>query len=73
MYLKTGQRLDEARSLAETAARLEPSAANFRLLGEACDKNGDRQAALSAMERAIALEPANPQYRRIYEVLKQGK
>jgi tetratricopeptide (TPR) repeat protein len=71
--LKMGQRLDEARSLAETAARLEPSTANFRLLSEACDKNGDRQAALSAMERAIALEPGNQQYRRIYEVLKQGK
>jgi tetratricopeptide (TPR) repeat protein len=73
VYLKTGRKLHEARSLAETAARLEPSAANFRLLGEACDKNGDRQGALSAIERAIALEPNNEQYRQIYGILKQGK
>ena len=71
LYLKTGRKLDEARSLAETAVRLEPAAANFRLLGEACGKNGDRRGALSAMERAVALEPNNDQYRRIYEVLKQ--
>jgi tetratricopeptide (TPR) repeat protein len=73
VYLQTGRKLDEARSLAQTAVRLEPSAANFRLLGEAYDKNGDREGALSAMERAIALEPGNDQYRRIYGWLKQRK
>jgi tetratricopeptide (TPR) repeat protein len=73
LYLKTNQKLEEARTLAESAVRLEPSAANFRLLCEACDKNGDRQGALSAMERAVALEPKNEQYRRIYELLKSRK
>jgi tetratricopeptide (TPR) repeat protein len=72
LYLKIGQRPREAKSLAETAVQLEPSAASFRILGEACDKNGDRQGALSAMERAIALEPNNDQYRQIYAVLKKG-
>jgi len=73
VYLKTGRKLPEARSLAETAVRLQPTAANYRLLAEACDKNGDGQGALSAMERAIALEPNNDQYRRIYERWKQRK
>jgi tetratricopeptide (TPR) repeat protein len=73
LYLNAGRKLDEARSLAQAAVRLEPSAANFRLLGEACDRNSDRQGALSAMERAIALEPGNDQYRRIYGWLKQRK
>jgi Flp pilus assembly protein TadD len=71
--LNAGRKLDEARSLAQTAVRLEPSAASFLVLGEACDRNGDRQGALSAMERAIALEPGNDQYRRIYGWLKQRK
>ena len=73
VYLKTGRELREARSLAETAVRLQPSAANFRLLGEACDKNGDGQGALSAIERAIGLDPNNDQYRQIYGLLKQRK
>ncbi len=73
VYMKTGRKLDKARSLAEAAVRLQPSAANFRLLGEACDRNGDRQGALSAMERAIALEPGNSQYRRIYDGLSKQR
>ncbi|MGA2066189.1 MAG: tetratricopeptide repeat protein [Thermoguttaceae bacterium] len=73
LFLSTGRKLDEARSLAQTAVRLEPSAANFCLLGQACDKNGDLPGALSAMERATALAPGNDQYRRIYGLLQQRK
>jgi tetratricopeptide (TPR) repeat protein len=73
VLLKTARNLPEAKSLAETAVRLQSSAANYRLLSEACDKNGDSQGALSAMERAIALEPNNEQYQRIYAFLKKGK
>jgi len=74
MYLQSGRKLREAKSLAETAVRLQPTtAANFLLLGRACDKTGDVQGALSAVERAMGLEPNNDQYRRIYEHLKQRK
>jgi len=73
LYLKIKQKLPEARTLAETAVRLEPSAANYFLLSEAHDKNGDRPSALAALERAIALDPDNSQYRRVYEVVKQRK
>ena len=64
--LGTGRKLDEARSLAQTAVRLEPLAANFRLLSEACHKNGDRQV-LFGDRTMLVLEPGNDQYRRILQ------
>jgi Flp pilus assembly protein TadD len=73
LYLKTGQKLSEARTLAETALRLQPSAANFVRAAEAYDKNGEREKALSALQRAMALDPGNQRYRRLYELLKQRK
>jgi tetratricopeptide (TPR) repeat protein len=73
LYLKTGQKLGEARTLAETAVRLEPSAANLTRAAEAYDKNGELDKARSSLQRAIALDPDNERYQRLYELLKQRK
>jgi tetratricopeptide (TPR) repeat protein len=73
LYLKTMRNLGEARKLAETAVELQPSAANYFLLSEACDKNGDREKALATLERATRLDPGNPRYQRMYDLLKQRK
>jgi tetratricopeptide (TPR) repeat protein len=73
LYLDTLQKLPEARTLAETAAKLEPSAANFNLVALACHLGGDREAALLSLERAIKLDPGNERYRQVYAHLKQAK
>jgi len=62
LYLQANRNLVEAERLAATAVELEPDAQYFAVLSEARAKNGDVAGALSAIERAIALEPANPQH-----------
>lgn len=71
LYLKTGKKLPQARQLAEKALALEVSAANYFVLSWACDKNGDTANALSAIKRAVKLEPDNPQYLRFYNLIQQ--
>ncbi|MBN1845909.1 MAG: tetratricopeptide repeat protein [Sedimentisphaerales bacterium] len=71
MFLRQGTRLDEARQLAQQAVAAEPLAVNYYVLGWACDKNGDLANALSAMRRALELEPANEQYQKLYLHLQQ--
>jgi len=70
IYLKTGRGFPEARSLAEKAVELEPTAFNYFVLSWACDMNGDSENALKAIVRAIQLEPANLKYRNVYEHIK---
>jgi hypothetical protein len=60
----------EARLLAEKAVALEPIAPNYFVLSWACDKNKDTANALSAMKRAIELDPDNPKYKRMYELIR---
>lgn len=71
IYLNTGQKLLQARQLAEKAVALEAIAANYFVLSLACHKNGDNANALSAIKRAIELEPGNPQYQRLYKLIQQ--
>ena len=71
LYLKTGKKLPQARQLAEKAVTLEATAANYFVLSWACDKNGDTVNALSAIKRAVNLEPKNPQYLRFYNLIQQ--
>ncbi|MHC4742047.1 MAG: tetratricopeptide repeat protein [Planctomycetota bacterium] len=61
--------IPQARVLAQKAVSLAPTAANFFVLSRACDANGDRQGALDALKEAMALEPANKEYKRIYDLL----
>lgn len=67
LYLKTGKNTRQARQLAEKAVALQPSAANYFLLGWACNSNKDRAAALTAAKQALALEPDNPNHQRLYK------
>ena len=53
------ERFDEA----ERAVAMDPKGSHFALLSAACQQLGDRQAALEAIEQAMALEPANSRYR----------
>jgi tetratricopeptide (TPR) repeat protein len=71
LYLKTGQNLPEARSLAEKAVALEAIATNYFVLGWACYTNGDNAKALPAIKRAIQLDPDNQQYRLLYKQIQQ--
>ncbi len=70
LYLNKNTKLAEARTLAQKAVDLEPSAENLFVLGWACDVNGDRPGAAKVIERAIQLDPNNPIYRNVYERIR---
>jgi tetratricopeptide (TPR) repeat protein len=70
LYLRSRTRLPEARQLAEKAVALEPLAVNYFVLSRAYDQNGDAGRALSALKKAVDLEPANSSYRQTYERLR---
>ena len=69
-YLRSNTNLAQAYGLAQKAITLEKNAETYFLLGWSADVNGDRAAALQAMEQAIKLEPNNQQYRKIYERIR---
>lgn len=73
LYLRAGMRLPEAKQLAEKALMLEPIAANYFALSFARDRNGDTAGAISALKRAVELEPDNRLYRRTYELILKRK
>lgn len=73
LYLKMGIELKQARQLAEKAVELAPVAINYMVLSRACDKNGDAAGALSAIKKAVELEPSNPIYQQIYQMLQKRK
>lgn len=73
LYLQLGQKPQEARQLAARAVTLEPAAFNYYVLSWACDRNGDKDGALTAIEQAVQLEPQNPLYRRVYEAIQKRK
>ena len=73
LYLQNNRKLPEAKNLASRAVELEPAALNYFILAAACDKNGDRAGALSAIKRAIELEPGNQQYRRTQLLIQERK
>jgi tetratricopeptide (TPR) repeat protein len=71
LLLDAGRKLPEARELAERAVALEASAADYFVLGWACDRNGDRDSAISAVKRALELDPGNPKYKQVYERIQK--
>ena len=71
LYLQAGQRLPQAKQLAQRAVTLEPNAFHYYVLSWACDKNGDKAGAISAIQRAVKLEPGNPRYRRVAELMEK--
>ncbi|MFH1920469.1 MAG: tetratricopeptide repeat protein [Planctomycetota bacterium] len=71
LHLESNRKLLEAMDLARTAVELAPTPANYVLLSAACKRNGDHAGAVSAIQRAIELDPSNEQYRRIQESLRE--
>jgi tetratricopeptide (TPR) repeat protein len=72
LYLQTNRKLPEAGKLAEKAVAMEKTGENFFILSWACNVNGDRAGAMSAIQQAIKLEPSNMMYKQMYEQLKKG-
>lgn len=71
LYLKTGTKYPEALRLSQTAVELEETAANYFTLSWAYDRNGDIANAITALKRAVELEPENPKYRQMYEQIQK--
>ncbi len=72
LYLWSGRNVPETPALAERALALNPSASNHFVLAWACKETGDLERAVSALERALELDPTNAKYRAVYEnVLKE--
>jgi tetratricopeptide (TPR) repeat protein len=71
LYLETQRNLPKARELAEKVVVFEATAFNYYLLGWACDINGDTANALSAVKRAVELDPTNPKYQQMLSLLKR--
>jgi Flp pilus assembly protein TadD len=73
LHLASNRKLDEAGELAAKAVELEPLAKNYFLLALIRQRVGDRLAARAAVEKAVSLEPGNPEYRRAYDLIHEGK
>lgn len=73
LHLRANRKLSEARQLAKKAVELEPTAENYFVLGLACRKANDRQAALTAVRKAMEWAPDNREYRRTYDLIRYGK
>jgi tetratricopeptide (TPR) repeat protein len=73
IYLKTRKNLFRARTLAQQAVHLDPTAGNYYVLGLAHYENGDQPSALKALKHALQLDPGNPTYQRTYNQLRLGK
>lgn len=69
LYLGQDRQIAEAVVLARGAVDAQPTAEYCSLLSAACQRNSDLVGAVAAIERAMKLEPANPQYRALRERL----
>jgi tetratricopeptide (TPR) repeat protein len=68
MHFKNGSNRP-ALTHAEKAMSLAPSSRGFLLLAAIRNECGDRPGAISALRRAMSLDPDNPEIRRTYEQL----
>lgn len=73
LFLRGRRNSSEARRLAHKAVTLDPSAANYALLGRAHLANGDKALAKAAMRRAVEKDPANSKYRQILQAIQGGR
>lgn len=71
LFLKRGVNLTEAKSLAQTAADLKPTADNLYLLAWACDRTGDVSLGVEAIDAALRLDPGKQRYQELRDALKQ--
>jgi len=73
LYLDTNQKLSEAKTLAAKAVQLEPAAPQYSVLARACERTGDVPGALSAIQRAIELDPDSATYREMQQRIQKRK
>jgi len=71
LYLRTNHKPRRAKELAIHAVKLSPIADNFFVLGWACDVNGDCESAITALRKAIELDPDNKRYRQAYQAINR--
>jgi tetratricopeptide (TPR) repeat protein len=72
LYIMADTKSAEAVRLAQKAVGLEPAAENYFILAYACQKTNDKQAALTAIQKAMELAPNNLEYRRMYDLIRHG-
>jgi cytochrome c-type biogenesis protein CcmH/NrfG len=64
-----GKKPRETLKLAKRAVELEGTAENYYILSSAYMNNNQMSDALSAMQKALDLDPDNPFYRQAYDFL----
>jgi tetratricopeptide (TPR) repeat protein len=71
LYVQANHKVDEAAMLAAKAIELEPTARYFWILSLSLQRMGDLPRATTALERAIELEPDNPDYQQALDALAE--
>lgn len=71
LYVSLGTKPRESLELARRAVELQGSAEDYYILSGAHMNNNQMSDALSAMQKAIVLDPDNPSYRQAYNFLKE--
>jgi tetratricopeptide (TPR) repeat protein len=71
VHLQANHKAAEAAEFARQAVRRESTAANYFLLSTACERCGDLEAAIRAIEKALQSEPGNAQYRQMYLSIRE--
>jgi tetratricopeptide (TPR) repeat protein len=71
VFLRGNRKLPEAKTLAQKAAELAPTARHYSLLSQTCSRNQDPSGALAAMKRAAELDPNNEQIQKAYKNLQE--
>jgi protein O-GlcNAc transferase len=69
-YLNTKREAKQAQELAATAVELEPVADSYFVLGWAQAVNGRRDEAADALQKAVQMDPKNPTYRQLHEMVR---
>jgi tetratricopeptide (TPR) repeat protein len=73
VHMLLGKNAEKAADLAQTAVKLEATAANYFVLAAACERTKDWSGAKSALEHAIELDPDDPIYQEAYDKLKEDQ
>jgi tetratricopeptide (TPR) repeat protein len=69
-YLNTKREAELAQQLAATAVKLEPVADSYFVLGWAHAVNGHRDDAAAALQKAVQMDPNNPTYRQLHDMVR---
>jgi superkiller protein 3 len=70
-YLNTKREAKRAEELAATAVKLEPIADSYFVLGWAQAVNGRRDEAAAALQKAVQMDPKNPTYQQLHEMVRR--